>query len=80
MFEKKKGRRIEKNVKKKENLEGKKLFKWVTNLKLESVKKKWWRKVKCNVKEKSKKKWTWLKRKCKLVKLNANFCKQGISL
>lgn len=39
MFEKKKGRRIEKNVKKKENLEGKKLFKWVTNLKLESVKK-----------------------------------------
>lgn len=39
MFEKKKGRRIEKNVKKKENLESKKLFKWVTNLKLESVKK-----------------------------------------
>lgn len=39
MFEKKKERRIEKNVKKKENLEGKKLFKWVTNLKLESVKK-----------------------------------------
>lgn len=39
MFEKKKGRRIEKNVKKKENLEGKKLFKCVTNLKLESVKK-----------------------------------------
>lgn len=71
---------LKKMLKKKENLEGKKLFKWVTNLKLESVKKNGEERWNVMLKEKVKKKWTWLKRKCKLVKLNANFCKQGISL
>lgn len=66
MFEKRKGRRIETNVKKKERKTWrvKKLFKWVTSLKLESVKKekKLWRKVKRNVKEKNIKKMSSVKK------------------
>lgn len=68
MFEKRKERRIETNVKKKKKERKtwrvKKLFKWVTSLKLESVKKekKLWRKVKRNVKEKNIKKMSSVKK------------------
>lgn len=52
---KEEGRRMKKMFKKKENLEGKKLFKWVTNLKLESVKKNGEERWNVMLKEKAKK-------------------------